>query len=65
MKVKYFSDTDTMYVEISSGVVAETKELNKNLFIDVDKDGKVLSLTIEHAKENSGQLDFSYENIAA
>jgi len=65
MKVKYFEDTDTLYVELSDSEVAETKELNENLYVDLDADGRVVSLTIEHAKATSGKLDFSYETVAA
>ena len=65
MKVKYFEDTDTLYIELSDSNIAQTKELNENLYIDLDAAGKVISLTIEHAKASSGKLDFSYETIAA
>ncbi len=65
MKVKYFEDTDTLYVELSDSEVAETKELNENLYVDLDAEGRVVSLTIEHAKATSGKLDFSYETVAA
>jgi len=65
MKVKYFEDTDTLYVELLDSEVIETKELNENLYVDLDSDGRVVSLTIEHAKATSGKLDFSYETVAA
>ncbi|MFQ5639604.1 MAG: DUF2283 domain-containing protein [bacterium] len=65
MKIKYFEDTDTLYVELSNYEVAETKELNENLYVDLDADGRVVSLTIEHAKATSGKFDFSYETVAA
>jgi len=65
MKVKYFEDTDTLHVELSDSEVAQTEELNENLYVDLDSEGRVVSLTIEHAKAASGKLDFSYETIAA
>lgn len=65
MKVKYFEGTDTLHVELLESVVAETRELNENLYVDLDADGRVVSLTIEHAKATSGKLDFSYETVAA
>jgi len=40
MHVKYFEDTDTLHVELSDSNVAETKELNENLYFDMDSDGK-------------------------
>ncbi|NOZ62804.1 MAG: DUF2283 domain-containing protein [Calditrichaeota bacterium] len=65
MKIKYFEDTDTLYIELSDHEVAETKELNENLYVDLDADGRVVSFTIEHAKASSGKFDFSYETVAA
>jgi uncharacterized protein YuzE len=65
MKVKCFEDTDALHIELSDSDVAETKALNENLYVDLDADGRVVSLTIEHAKATSGKLDFSYETVAA
>lgn len=60
---KYFEDTDTLYVELSDLNVVETKELNENLYVDLDSEGRVVSLTIEHTKTASGKFDFSYETV--
>jgi len=49
MEVKYFEDTDTLHVELSKTDAVETKELNENLYVDLNADGRVVSLTIEHA----------------
>ena len=65
MKVKYFVDTDTLYVQLNDRPVAQTTELNENLLIDLDQDGKAVSLTIEHAMQQPGKLDFSYETSSA
>ncbi len=65
MKVRYFEDTDTLYIELSDREPARTEDLNDNVMLELDKDGKVVGLTIEHAKEAKGKLEFSYETIAA
>ena len=65
MKVKYFIDTDTLYIRLNDRPAAQTTELNENVLLDIDQDGKVVGLTIEHAMERSGKLDFSYETSAA
>jgi len=68
MKVKYFTDTDTLYIQLSDRPAAQTTELNENVLLDLDQDGKVVSLTIEHAASAAGRpgkLDFSYEATAA
>ena len=65
MKVRYFEDTDTLYIELSDREPAKTEDLNDNVMLELDKDGKVVGLTIEHAKEAKGKLHFSYETVAA
>lgn len=49
MKVKYFKDTDTALLEFSDAVVNETREISENVYVDLDKDGNLVSMTIEHA----------------
>jgi uncharacterized protein YuzE len=65
MKVRYFADTDTLLIELSSGLVAETKELDEDTILDVDATGNVLAITVEHATDRAGAPQFSYEQVAA
>jgi uncharacterized protein YuzE len=65
MKIKYFQDTDTLYIEFRSVEVAETKDLNENTLLDLDGEGNLCGITIEHAKERADIPHFSYEQIAA
>ena len=51
MKISYFRDTDTLYIELSQAPVSETRDLDENTQIDVDERGNVCSLTLEHVKE--------------
>jgi uncharacterized protein YuzE len=53
MKIKYFQDTDTLYIEFRSVVVAETRDLDENTLIEVDSDGNICGITIEHARESA------------
>lgn len=64
MKVKYFSDTDTAHVEFTDKEVVETKEISENIYIDIDGNGSIVSMTIEHAKECAGLWEFSYQEIS-
>ena len=65
MKVKYFADTDTLHIEFRPGPVAETKDLDENTQLDLDRDGNVCAVTIEHAKDRAGIPSFSYEQVTA
>ena len=65
MKIKYFQETDTLYIEFRAGEVAETKDLDENTLLDIDQDGNICGLTIEHAGDRAGIPHFSYEQVAA
>ena len=51
MNVKYFRSTDTALLEFSNRPVEQTREIGENIYIDLDKDGNLVSMTIEHAQE--------------
>jgi len=65
MKIKYFQDTDTLYIEFRTADVAETRDLDENTLLDLDKQGNICSITIEHAKDRADIPHFSYEQVAA
>jgi uncharacterized protein YuzE len=65
MKIKYFQDTDTLYIEFRAAEVSETRDLDENTQLDIDKDGNILAMTIEHARERTDIPHFSFEQIAA
>jgi uncharacterized protein YuzE len=64
MKVKYFSDTDTVHIEFTDKEVHETKEISENIHIDVDVQGNIVNMTIEHAKDSAGLREFSYQEMS-
>jgi uncharacterized protein YuzE len=65
MKVRYFEDTDTLYIELRDGAVAETRDLDENTLIDVDDRGRMVAITIEHAKDRAELANFVYERVEA
>ena len=63
MKVKYFSDTDTAYIEFSNQEVAETKDNNENILIDLDENGQLVGMTIEHADVQANLSGISFQQL--
>jgi uncharacterized protein YuzE len=61
MQAKYFPDTDTLLLQFSDRQVAETYDVNEDVLLDVDKDGRVVNMTIEHAKQQTNVNEFSYQ----
>jgi uncharacterized protein YuzE len=49
MRIRYFRDTDTLWIELRDAPVAETRDLDETTLMDVDQEGAICSITIEHA----------------
>ena len=65
MKVSYFADTDTLYIELKSTGVAETRDLDENTLLDVDAQGNIVSITMEHASRRTDVQKITLSGIAA
>lgn len=63
MKIKYFEDTDTLYIEFRDAEILETRDYDDNTLIDIDATGQVCGITLEHAKQRVDLPGFSYEQI--
>jgi uncharacterized protein YuzE len=53
MKIKYFADTDTLHIEFRSSLVAETRDLDEDTLLDMDADGNICAITVEHASKRT------------
>ena len=65
MKIKYFQQTDTLYIELRETKVAETRDLDENTQVDLDENGNLCGITIEHASQRTDVPDLSFEQVAA
>ena len=62
MKLHYYLETDSLYIELRSGPGTETRQIVEGLVVDLDAAGNVVGLDIDHA---SRKLDLSkVETIA-
>jgi uncharacterized protein YuzE len=62
MKLHYYPETDSLYIELKNVPGTETREIVQGLVVDLDAKGDVVGIDIDHA---SGKLDLSkIETIA-
>jgi uncharacterized protein YuzE len=62
MKLHYYPETDSLYIELSEAPGAETREIVDGLIVDLDANGNVIGFDIDNA---SAKLDLSrVETIA-
>lgn len=65
MKVKYFEDTDTLYIEFRDRPISESRDLDENTVLDLDSNGKLCAITFEHASARTDVRRLTVEGIAA
>lgn len=65
MKVQYFKDTDTLYIEFRAGEIVETRDLDEDTLIDLDDKGNICAITMEHARDRADVPNFTFEEIVA
>lgn len=67
MKVKYFEDTDTLYIEFRDGNIVESKGLDENTVLDLVlfQGDNVCAITFEHASQRTDVHHLTVEGIAA
>ena len=65
MRVRYFQDTDAPLVEWSEEAAPETRDLDEDTILDIDQQGNIGSITMEHASTPAGAPHFSHAHIAA
>jgi uncharacterized protein YuzE len=56
MKLQYYPETDSLYIELKSNPGAEAREIVEGLVVDFDANGEVVGFDIDHA---SRKLDLS------
>lgn len=51
MKLHYYPETDSLYIELKTGPGAETREVSDGLNVDLDDAGEVVGFDIDHASQ--------------
>jgi uncharacterized protein YuzE len=49
MKLEYFADTDSLYVDFRNQPSVESAEISTGLIVDYDADGRVVGIDIDNA----------------
>lgn len=73
MKIRYFEDTVALLIELKRGSVARGPrgapslplcDLDEDTLLDIDAQGQILGITLEHATARAELSSFSFDRIA-
>ena len=48
MKIRYFPDTDTLYISLAKRDSSSSEAISDNLIVDLDAQGRPVGVTVEH-----------------
>lgn len=51
MKLHYYKDTDSLYIELSDKTGADSQEVSEGLVVDFDELGNVIGFDIQNASQ--------------
>lgn len=51
MKLHYYPETDSLYIELSSADSAETRAISESVNVDFDAEGGIVGIDIDHASK--------------
>jgi uncharacterized protein YuzE len=51
MKLSYYSETDSLYIELSEASSADSQEVSAGVVLDFDAAGNLVGIDIDHASE--------------
>jgi uncharacterized protein YuzE len=49
MKLNYYRDTDSLYIDLSSRPSTESREVTEGIVLDYDADGNLVGIDIDNA----------------
>jgi len=52
MKLNYYAETDSLYIDLSSSLSVDSIEISEGVVVDYDANGKVTGIDIDHASRN-------------
>jgi uncharacterized protein YuzE len=63
MRLEYYSDTDTLYIQLRDEAGADAQEVADDIVLDFNEVGEVVGIEIEHASQRIDLGDFHLSAI--
>jgi uncharacterized protein YuzE len=51
MKISYYPDTDSLYIDLSEQPSAESREISEGIVLDYDAEGRLVGIDIDNASK--------------
>jgi uncharacterized protein YuzE len=65
MKVNYYPDTDSLYIDLSEKPSAESREISEGVILDYDSEGNLVGIDIDNASKKVNLKELTLSRIPA
>lgn len=63
MKVHYYPETDSLYIDLLDKPGVEAQEVRPGVVLDFDEDGRLVGIDIDHASANVNLSSLEVEEL--
>ncbi len=63
MKLKYYPETDSLYIDLSDKTSVDTKEIVEGVLIDIDDKGNIVGIDIDNASKKIKLKELTIEKL--
>jgi uncharacterized protein YuzE len=65
MKVNYYSETDSLYIDLSEKTSVESKEISEGVVLDYDAEGNIVGIDIDNASKKVELKELTLSRLPA
>jgi len=65
MKLNYYPDTDSLYIDLSEKPSAESREVSEGVVLDYDAEGNLVGIDIDNASKKVQLKELSLKKLPA
>jgi uncharacterized protein YuzE len=65
MKLSYYPDTDSLYIDLSEKPSAESREISEGVVLDYDAEGNLVGIDIDNASKKVQLREFRLKKLPA
>jgi len=63
MKIAYYPDTDSMYIDLSEKPSTESREVSPGVVLDYDEEGNIAGIDIDNASRKLNLREFVLNKV--
>lgn len=65
MKLNYYPETDSLYIDLSSRTSVDSKEISQGVVLDYDSNGDLVGIDIDNASKKLDLNDLTIQHVPA